>query len=66
MPDIVNAVLLKRRNVLLARRSPTRRAYADRWSFPGGHVETGENLEQALRRELREEIGVAPLSSSPS
>ena len=28
------------------------------WEFPGGQVESGENLEQALSREIREESGV--------
>src|SRR5262249_10278441 len=61
MPEIVNGILLQRDLVLLARRSRTRRAYAGRWSFPGGHVEAGESHEQALGRELQEEIGVVPL-----
>jgi putative (di)nucleoside polyphosphate hydrolase len=30
------------------------------WQFPQGGVDDGENLEQALGRELREEIGVVP------
>jgi 8-oxo-dGTP diphosphatase len=58
MPDIVNAVLLRGDEVLLAKRSRTRKAYASRWSFPGGHVEEGEDFEQALHRELQEEIGI--------
>jgi 8-oxo-dGTP diphosphatase len=61
MPDIVNAVLLRANEVLLARRSPTRKAYAGLWSFPGGHVEEGESLEQAMHRELQEEVGIVPL-----
>ena len=61
MKDIVKAMLLRGTNVLLARRSSARRTYPDRWSFPGGHVETGEALDDALVRELQEEIGLTPL-----
>jgi 8-oxo-dGTP pyrophosphatase MutT (NUDIX family) len=60
VPDIVNAVLLRERRVLLAKRSAARRSYPGLWSFPGGHVEQDEDLERALHRELGEEIGVVP------
>jgi len=43
------------------RRSPGRKTYPGCWSFPGGHVESGESLDDALVRELQEEIGVTPL-----
>lgn len=59
---IVNALLVRENKVLLARRSPGRKAYPDLWSFPGCHVEPNETLEQALVREAREEIGVVPIS----
>jgi 8-oxo-dGTP diphosphatase len=59
--DIVNALLIRQGLVLLAKRSPRRKAYPNLWSFPGGHVEKGESLAKALDRELREEIGVAPI-----
>lgn len=64
MVDIVNGLLLRNGHVLMAHRSPKRRTYADTWSFPGGHVETGESLEQTLVRELSEEIGVIATSWS--
>jgi len=58
--DIVNALLTRNGQILLARRSPFRSKWPDCWSFPGGHVEPGETFDQALVRELAEEIGVVP------
>ncbi len=62
MAEIVNGLLLQDQHVLMAHRSAHRSTYANTWSFPGGHVETGETLEQALVRELTEEIGISATS----
>src|SRR6266436_5879884 len=44
--------------VLLAQRKHSAR-YALRWEFPGGKLEDHEPLEECLRRELREELGIS-------
>jgi 8-oxo-dGTP pyrophosphatase MutT (NUDIX family) len=45
---------------VLLRRAPGDR-FAGQWELPGGTVEAGESLKRALTRELREEVGLAPL-----
>lgn len=62
MRNIVNAILIRDDKVLLARRSAHRKVYPNCWSFPGGHVEEKETMEEALSREVAEEIGVKVLN----
>jgi 8-oxo-dGTP diphosphatase len=51
------ALLDEGSSVLIAKR-PSGRLLAGLWEFPGGKVEPGEELEEALIRELCEELGI--------
>lgn len=50
-----SAVLVKNESILLIRRENARGLY---YVFPGGGIESGENAEQAVIREMREEAGI--------
>jgi 8-oxo-dGTP diphosphatase len=54
---VVAALIRQGGQVLLTQRKPGRHLGLS-WEFPGGKVEAGETDEEALRRELREELGV--------
>ncbi len=55
--DVAVGVLLHGEEFLLTSR-PEGKVYAGYWEFPGGKLEAGESVEQALRRELQEELGI--------
>lgn len=57
-PRLSFGLLLRAGRVLLVHRHPDRSIYPDVWDLPGGHIEPGEIPEDALRREVREELGV--------
>jgi 8-oxo-dGTP diphosphatase len=61
---LVSAVALidKEGRVLLAQR-PEGKSMAGLWEFPGGKVEDGESPEDALVRELHEELGIETWNS---
>jgi len=53
----VVAAVVRRGDALLVTRRPDRPGKPGQWEFPGGKVERGEGEAEALRRELREELG---------
>jgi 8-oxo-dGTP diphosphatase len=55
---VVAAALIDPKGAVLLQQRPEGRAMAGLWEFPGGKVETGELPEQALVRELGEELGI--------
>lgn len=54
---VVAAVIVRNGRILACRRNPGRSA-GGKWEFPGGKVEHGELPEEALVREIHEELGV--------
>jgi ADP-ribose pyrophosphatase YjhB (NUDIX family) len=52
----VGAILLRRDRILMAQRG--KEPLKGWWSLPGGALETGESLAEAVRREVREETGL--------
>ena len=57
-------VIVDRQRVLIARRADNSHQ-GGKWEFPGGKVESGELVAEALRRELREELAIDVTASSP-
>ncbi|OMG52956.1 DNA mismatch repair protein MutT [Azonexus hydrophilus] len=63
---VAAAVMLRSdgREFLLAQR-PEGKVYAGYWEFPGGKVEAGESMRDALVRELHEEMGITVTACTP-
>lgn len=56
---VVAAALIEADGRVLVQQRPLNRSLPGLWEFPGGKIEAGETPEQALVRELAEELGVA-------
>ncbi|MGA0570156.1 NUDIX domain-containing protein [Variovorax sp. VNK109] len=56
--EVAVGILIRADDALLLTSRPEGKPYAGYWEFPGGKVEAGETVAQALRRELQEELGV--------
>jgi len=58
-------VLIRADGHFLLTSRPPGKVYEGYWEFPGGKLEAGEGVEDALRRELREEIGITIDAAQP-
>ncbi len=58
-PLLVAAAVLRKEGRVLLTRRPAGTQFAGCWEFPGGKVETGENVRAAIVREMWEELEVA-------
>jgi 8-oxo-dGTP diphosphatase len=61
--EVAAGILLDSQQRFLMGQRPVGKPYAGYWEFPGGKVEAGETLFQALQRELQEELGITIHSS---
>ena len=63
--DVAVGVLIDAQGSFLLTSRPEGKVYAGYWEFPGGKLEAGESVEQALRRELHEELGIEIGAAQP-
>ncbi|KPJ73099.1 hypothetical protein AMJ48_02555 [Parcubacteria bacterium DG_74_1] len=53
----VDGMLLEKGKILLLKRAME--PFVGSWTLPGGHVEYGETVEKAIKREIKEELGIS-------
>ncbi|NBS94705.1 MAG: NUDIX domain-containing protein [Betaproteobacteria bacterium] len=63
--DVAVGILFDAHGRILFAQRPAGKAYAGWWEFPGGKVEAGESVGEALARELHEELGITVAQSTP-
>jgi 8-oxo-dGTP diphosphatase len=59
--EVAVGILVRTDGHYLFTQRPSDKSYAGYWEFPGGKLEPGETIEQALKRELMEELGITIL-----
>jgi 8-oxo-dGTP diphosphatase len=57
MKQVVAALIVRENRILICQRT-RHQTMPLKWEFPGGKIEPGEHPEQALQRELEEELGI--------
>ena len=63
--DVAVGILLQPNGEVLLAQRPAGKPYSGYWEFPGGKVEAGEAIVDALKREFIEELGIEILSATP-
>ena len=59
MIEVVAAIIWQYDKFLICQRSANKKQNSLQWEFPGGKVEPGETKEEALKREIKEELNTA-------
>ncbi|HIO93217.1 MAG TPA: Nudix family hydrolase [Leucothrix mucor] len=65
MLHIVAAVIRDKNNLILIAQRASKQHQGGKWEFSGGKVENGETAQQALARELDEELGIQIAAATP-
>ena len=63
--DVAVGVLIQPGGDFLLTSRPSGKVYEGYWEFPGGKIERNETAEEALKRELKEELGIDVISTEP-
>lgn len=63
--EVAVGVLIDAHGHFLLTSRPLGKVYAGYWEFPGGKLEAGETVAQALARELHEELGISIGAAQP-
>ena len=63
--DVAVGILMRPNGDVLLGQRPSGKPYAGYWEFPGGKVERGESILDALKREFVEELGITIVAAEP-
>ena len=55
---VINAIIKRGNHFLIIKRSSKDEIHPGRWSFPGGKLEEGETILEALKREIKQEVNL--------
>lgn len=58
MSRIAGGAIIENNKILLVKRSASKELFPNKWGFPAGKMEEGETPEEAVIREVKEEVGL--------